>query len=195
MSKSDLVQLQMHLRTCVNNLLLQLFQRKVQKSMNAHRRDWMAPSTKCSILWKGRKHRHRCIKMISWKIGGFFMPRDRKSSLRGFVLFCFILLTHKRSLKKVYRKFQPRYDIVRRSGAKGCSDHRFHAHNPSLYCQPIANSASTQSQQPVQRTAYQIKPTLRVSSNTQTTVKQSLIQVLTELNVAWLQWSYKNWYS
>ena len=27
----------------------------------------------------------------------------------------------------VYQKFQPCYDIFRRSGAKGCSDHRFRA--------------------------------------------------------------------
>ena len=31
----------------------------------------------------------------------------------------------------------------------------------------------------------------RVSSSTQATLKQSPIQVLTELNVAWLQWSYE----
>ena len=29
---------------------------------------------------------------------------------------------------------------------------------------------------------------------TQATLEQSPIQVLTELNVAWLQWSYENWY-
>ena len=44
------------------------------------------------------------------------------------------------------------------------------------------------------RTANQILPTLRVSSSTQATLEQSPIQVLTELNVAWLQWSCENWY-
>ena len=33
-----------------------------------------------------------------------------------------------------------------------------------------------------------------VSSNTQATLEQSPIQVLTELNVTWIQWSYENWY-
>ena len=35
---------------------------------------------------------------------------------------------------------------------------------------------------------------LRVSSSTQATLEQSPIQVLTELKVTWLQWSYENWY-
>ena len=43
-------------------------------------------------------------------------------------VFCFIqLLTHEGSHREVYRDFQPSYDIFRRSGAKGCSDHRFRA--------------------------------------------------------------------
>ena len=33
-----------------------------------------------------------------------------------------------------------------------------------------------------------------VSSNTQTTLEQSPIQVLTRLDIAWLKWSYENWY-
>ena len=41
-------------------------------------------------------------------------------------------------------------------GAKGCSDHRFCERTPSLHCHSSANSASTQSQQPVYRTANQI---------------------------------------
>ena len=47
----------------------------------------------------------------------------------------------------------------------------------------ISNSVMTSNQ-----------PTLRVSSNTQATLEQSSIQVLTELNVASLQGSYENWY-
>ena len=60
-------------------------------------------------------------------------------------------------------------------------------------CAPVqptllnCNSALTQSQQPVYRTANQVWPTLRVSSSTLD------IQALAELNVAWLQWSYENW--
>ena len=57
--------------------------------------------------------------------------------------------------REVYQKFQSSYDIFRGSGAKCCSDHRFRARTPSLHC-PIANSASTQSQQPMNRTANQI---------------------------------------
>ena len=41
--------------------------------------------------------------------------------LAGADYFCFILLTHKGSHREeVYRDFQPRHDIVRGSGAKGC---------------------------------------------------------------------------
>ena len=39
----------------------------------------------------------------------------------------FILLTHAGSHREVYQEFQPRYDILRWSGAKSCSDHRFRA--------------------------------------------------------------------
>ena len=46
------------------------------------------------------------------------------------------------------REFQPSHDIFRRPGAKGCLDHRYRARTPSLHC-PIANSASTQTKQPV----------------------------------------------
>ena len=43
--------------------------------------------------------------------------------------------------------------------------------------------------------ASQIKQTLRASSNTKTTLeRESPIQVLTKLNVAWLHWSYESWY-
>ena len=38
-------------------------------------------------------------------------------------------------------RFHPSYDIFRRSGAKGCSHHRFRARTPTwLHCQPIANT-------------------------------------------------------
>ena len=33
-----------------------------------------------------------------------------------------------------------------------------------------------------------------VSSNSQTTLEQSPVQVLTELNISWHQWLYDNWY-
>ena len=38
-----------------------------------------------------------------------------------------ILLTHEGSHREVHQQFQPRYDIFRSSGAKGCLDHRFRA--------------------------------------------------------------------
>ena len=44
--------------------------------------------------------------------------------------------------EEVYREFQPSYDIVCRSGRKGCSDHRFFV--------TLAYTTLTQSQQPVQ---------------------------------------------
>ena len=49
--------------------------------------------------------------------------------------------------REVYRECQPSYDVFRRSGAKGCSDHGFHAPLDLHY--PIGNFASTQSQQRV----------------------------------------------
>ena len=62
---------------------------------------------------------------------------------------------------------------------------------PSLHC-PIANSVPTTSEW---NTANQIYPALRVSGSTQATLEwKSSIQVRTELNITWLQWSYENWY-
>ena len=60
--------------------------------------------------------------------------------------FCFILLTHKGSHREVYWEFQPSYDIFRR-WCQGLFRPQIPC-NPNLHC-PIANSASTQSQQPV----------------------------------------------
>ena len=66
-------------------------------------------------------------------------------------------------------------DIFHRSGAKGCSDHRFRAPLTSLHC-PIANSASTQSQQPVNRTQLIKSSELQErASSTQTMPEQSPI--------------------
>ena len=47
------------------------------------------------------------------------------------VFFSFILLIHEGSHRQVYQEFEPIYDIFRRSGAKGCSDHRFRT--PPVY--------------------------------------------------------------
>ena len=55
----------------------------------------------------------------------------------------FILLIHEGSQREVCLEFQPSFDIVRRSDAEGCLDHRYHA--PPAYTALIANSASTQS--------------------------------------------------
>ena len=76
-------------------------------------------------------------------------------------------------------------------GAKGCSDHRFRA--PPAYTSHLLalhqHRANNQ-----YWTANQIYLTLRVSSSTQASLEKFPIQVLTELNVAWLQWSYENRY-
>ena len=81
-------------------------------------------------------------------------------------LLFFILLTHKGSHREVMTVMTSSI-----GGTKDCLDHRFHA-SLSLH-RPIANSTSTQNQQPVQDIANQIKPTLRVSRNTQATLEQS----------------------
>ena len=85
--------------------------------------------------------------------------------------------------REVYQEFQPSYDIVR-SWCQGLFRPQVPC-TPSLHC-PITNSASTQSQQPVNRTQL-IKSSwlLRVSSNAQATLeRESPIQVLNELNDA-----------
>ena len=53
--------------------------------------------------------------------------QEEDKQLLYFILFCFNLLTQEGSDREVYQEFQHSYDIVRRSGAKGCSDHRFRA--------------------------------------------------------------------
>ena len=68
-------------------------------------------------------------------------------------------------------------------GAKGCSDHRF--------CAPPAYTAQLLT---LHQHRANNQPTLRVSSSTQATLEQSPVQVLTKLNVAWLQGSYETWY-
>ena len=62
------------------------------------------------------------------------------------LFFCFILLTHEGSHRELYQEFQPSHDIF-----PGWRQGLFRSQvpsTPSLHC-PIANSASTQSQQPV----------------------------------------------
>ena len=54
-------------------------------------------------------------------------PQSRIYLISRPILVFFILLTHKGSQREVFQAFQPSYDIFRRSGAKGCSDHRFRA--------------------------------------------------------------------
>ena len=76
-------------------------------------------------------------------------------------------------------------------GVKGCSDHRFRV-SPTYTAQLLTLHKHRTNNQ--YRTANQIWPTLWVSSNTQATLEQSPIQILTELNVAWLQRSHENWY-
>ena len=58
-----------------------------------------------------------------------------------------ILLTHEGSHREVYQDFQPSYDIFRRC-CKGLFRPQIPC-TPNLHC-PIANSASTQNQQPVE---------------------------------------------
>ena len=61
--------------------------------------------------------------------------------------FFSILQTHEGSHREVYQELQPSYDIFRR-WCQGLFRPQVPC-TPSLYCQPIANSASTQGQQPV----------------------------------------------
>ena len=65
--------------------------------------------------------------------------------ITGKYFFCFILLTYEGSHREVYWDFLPSLTSSA-GGAEGCSG-QFPC-TPSLHC-PIANSASTQRQQPV----------------------------------------------
>ena len=68
-----------------------------------------------------------------------YSSKEHNTLPGGWLLFCFILLTHKRlHREEVYREFQPSYGIFRRSGAKGCSDHRFRARTPAYTAQLLA---------------------------------------------------------
>ena len=76
----------------------------------------------------------------------------------------------------------------------GCSDRTGSVCAPLAYTAQFPTLQQHRVNNQFDRTGNQILPTLRVSSNTQATLEQSPIQVLTELNVAWLQWSYSNLY-
>ena len=54
-----------------------------------------------------------------------------KKKCAHFFTFFSIRLTHEGSHREVYRDFQPSLTSSAAGGAKGCSDHRFHA--PSGY--------------------------------------------------------------
>ena len=99
--------------------------------------------------------------------------------------FSFILLIHKGSHGEFYQEFQSRYDIFCRSGAKGCSDHRFRA--PPAYSAQLLTLHQHRANNQY-RAADQILPILRVSSNTQETLEKSPIQVLTDTSVVFIDW-------
>ena len=117
-----------------------------------------------------------------------------KKSQTFILYFCFlfILLNHEESHREVYREFQPSYDIFLRSGAERVIQTTGSLHGTPAYTAQLLTLHQHRATNQY-RTANQIKPTLRVSSNTQGTLEQSPIQVLTELDVDWLQRLYKNW--
>ena len=103
------------------------------------------------------------------------------------VIFFSNLLTHEGSHREVYRDFQP--SLTSSAGsAKACLGHRFRS--PPAYTFQLLTLHQHRANN--QYTRRLIKS--RVSSSTQLTLKQSPIQVVTELNVAWFQWLYENWY-
>ena len=106
-----------------------------------------------SICTHSKKHRHE-HKMRIFII--VILPRDFSLSYRKQVnaalrktsrrIAFFILLTHEGSHREVYQEFQPSYDIFP-SWCQGLFRPQVPC-TPSLHC-PIANSASTLSQQSV----------------------------------------------
>ena len=81
---------------------------------------------------------------------------------------CFILLTHEGSHREVNQEFQPGDDIFRRSGAKGYSDHSGFRAPPTYTAQLLTLHQHRANNQ--YKMANEIWPTLRVSSNTHTTL-------------------------
>ena len=96
---------------------------------------------------------HRCLKLL--KYFSHTRLRERRYYFAVYFFFFFILLTHEGSIPgRSTRNSNPVMTssagpvprVVQTTGS---------VHSPSLHC-PIANSASTQSQQPVIRTGIQI---------------------------------------
>ena len=129
----------------------------LSKELNDRRKNKLV-STICSIptylpsealcpLWTGSGGRIPYVTMILMKDIFFQFIGDYYNIDDTFFLFSFILLIHEGSHREVYKEFQPSYDIFL-WWCQGLFRPQVPC-SPSLNC-PIANSASTQSQQPVQ---------------------------------------------
>ena len=86
------------------------------------------------------------LSFLFYKVSKFNFDRIFQLSSQCRECPFLILLTHEGSHREAYRDFQPSLTSSA-GGAKGCSEPQVPC-TPSLYC-PTANSASTQSQQPV----------------------------------------------
>ena len=129
-------------------------------------------------IWKYRYpvlSRHRLDQL---KRSGALVPLSEDHC---FIINLFSFCWHTEgSHGEIFRDLQPNYDIFH-SWCQGLFRPQVLC-TPSLHY-PIANSASTQ-----YRMANPIYLTLRASNSTQAMLELSSIQVLTELNIAWLQW-------
>ena len=71
---------------------------------------------------------HICLMHARTCVRSFvFSFSSSRFQWQEYRMVCFILLIHEGSHREVYQEFQPSYDIFHRSGANGCSDHRFRA--------------------------------------------------------------------
>ena len=84
-------------------------------------------------------------KIFKQVLNSCYLKRDQ-GFLHLFFFFSFLLLLHEGSHREVYQEFKPSYDIFR-WWCQGLFRPQVPC-TPNLHC-PIANSASTQSQQPV----------------------------------------------
>ena len=99
----------------------------------------------------------------------------------------FILLTHEGSNKNLRQHLIPfAASVVRVVKTMGS----IHPQPPLPNCSLRINSEPTTRI----RQLLKISPTLWVCNNARTALEQYPIQVLTKLNVAWLQWSNEKWY-
>ena len=136
------------------------------------------------LAWKERRH-----ELAQFKLSAFSSIIDRVDELSFFLSSCWSTRDHigrstRNSNPVMTSSAGPVPRVVQITGSV----------HPPTYIAQLLTLHQHRTNNQYRTLANQIWPTLRVNSNTQATLEQSPIKVLTELNVAWLQWSYRIWY-